>query len=216
MRRFVGRPRCPMARTRITIVGVVVLVLVAVGLGCSRTTTQTSTSTGSPGAVADHTQPDLVALSRNAIEAAYPRFKDWETQKSFAGKSVKSELDEGDHYFAYVVHGSGLPIAEATCFRVDRVGRVFEMGLFPDPVDSYAGYRDVNPRNLQGDEVGAALWRTAGQTAHRDLSWCAPEHPLWGRQPPLGVLSAKPARVPGAAVFDFAMPPRHHLAEVAT
>jgi hypothetical protein len=137
-----------MAETKITIIGVVLLVLVAVGLGCSGTTTQTSTS--SPGVMADDTQPALVALSRNTIETAYPEFKDFENQKSFAGKSVKSEVDEGDYYFAYIVHGSGLPIAEATCFRVDRVGRVFEIGVFPDPVDSYAGYRDVNPRNCRG------------------------------------------------------------------
>jgi len=139
-----------MAETKIIIIGVVLLVLVAVGLGCSQTTTQRSMSPGSPGVIADDAQPDLVALSRNAIETAYPEFKDFENQKSFAGKSVKSEVDEGDYYFAYIVHGSGLPIAEATCFRVDRVGRVFEIGLFPDPVDSYAGYRDVNPRNCRG------------------------------------------------------------------
>src|SRR3990170_3288588 len=138
-----------MLKTKI-IIGVVVPVLVAVGLGCSRTTTQTST--GSPGVMFDDAQPDLVALSRNAIETAYPKFKDFENQKSFAGKSVKGEVDEGDYYFAYIVHGSGLPIAEATCFRVDRVGRVFEIGAFPDPVDSYAGYRDVNPRNCRGIE----------------------------------------------------------------
>ena len=116
----------------------------------SKTEWPQTTSTGSSGVVADDGQRDLVALRREAIETAYPKFKDFENQKSFAGKSVKSEVDEGDYYFAYIVHGSGLPIAEATCFRVDRVGRVFEIGVFPDPVDSYAGYRDVNPRNCRG------------------------------------------------------------------
>jgi hypothetical protein len=139
-----------LAKIRTIISGIVLLALVAVGLDCSGTTTQTSMSTGSPAVIADDAQPDLVALRRNAIETAYPEFKDFETQKSFAGKSVKSEVDEGDYYFAYIVHGSGLPIAEATCFRVDRVGRVFEIGLFPDPVDSYAGYRDINARNCRG------------------------------------------------------------------
>jgi len=139
-----------MAETKIIIIGVVLLVLVGVGVGCSQTTTQKSMSTGSPAVIVDDAQPDLVALSRNAIETAYPELKDFENQKSFAGKSVKSEVDEGDHYFAYIVHGSGLPIAEATCFRVDRVGRVFKIGVFPDPVDSYAGYRDINPRSCRG------------------------------------------------------------------
>jgi len=139
-----------MLRTNIIIIGVVVLVLVAVGFGCSSTTTQTNTSTGHPGVITDDAQRDLVALRRNAIETAYPQFKDFENQKSFAGQSVKSEVDDGDYYFAYIVHGSGLPIAQATCFRVDRVGRVFETGVFPDPVDSYAGYQDINPRNCRG------------------------------------------------------------------
>jgi hypothetical protein len=139
-----------MAKTKLIILGVVILVLAAVGLGCSSTATQTSTGTGSPEFIAGDAQRDLVALRRNAIETTYPQFKDFETQKSFAGQSVKGEVDDGDHYFAYIVHGSGLPIAQATCFRVDRVGRVFETGVFPDPVDSYAGYRDINPRNCRG------------------------------------------------------------------
>jgi hypothetical protein len=138
-----------MSRARI-IIGVVALVLVAVGLGCSSTTTQTSIETGSPEVTTDDAQPDLVALRRSVIETAYPEFKDFENQKSFAGQSVKTEVDDGDYYFAYMVLGSGLPIAQATCFRVDRVGRVFETGVFPDPVDSYAGYRDINPRNCRG------------------------------------------------------------------
>jgi hypothetical protein len=138
-----------MSRARI-IIGVVALVVVAVGFGCSSTTTQTSIETGSPEVTSDDAQPDLVALRRSAIETAYPEFKDFENQKSFAGQSVKTEVDDGDYYFAYMVLGSGLPIVQATCFRVDRVGRVFETGVFPDPVDSYAGYRDVNPRNCRG------------------------------------------------------------------
>jgi hypothetical protein len=139
-----------MPRTNSIIIGVVALVLVAVGFGCSSTTTQTSTKTGSPEVITDDAQRDLVALRRKAIETAYPQFKDFENQKSFAGQSVKSEVDDGDYYFAYMVHGSGLPIAQATCFRVDRADRVFEIGVFPEPVDSYAGYRDVNPRNCRG------------------------------------------------------------------
>ena len=139
-----------MLKTKNIIAGVVVLALVAVASGCSSTTTQRSTETESPGIAIDGPQPDLVALSRNAAETAYPEFKDFENQESFAGHSVKSEVDDGDYYFAYMVLGSGLPIAKATCFRVDRTGRVFEIGLFPDPVDSYAGYRDINPRDCKG------------------------------------------------------------------
>lgn len=98
----------------------------------------------------DDIQADLVAIRRNAIEDAHPEFRDFENQESFAGQSVRIEVDDGDYYLAYMVLGSGLPIAQATCFRVDRVGRVFEVGVFPDPVDSYAGYRDLNLKNCRG------------------------------------------------------------------
>ncbi len=91
-------------------------------------------------------------LRRKAIEAAYPEFSDFENQPSFAGQSVVPAVIDGDYYFAYLVHGSGVPIAQATCFRVDRVGRVFETGVFPDPLDSSSGYRRVDPRNCRGIE----------------------------------------------------------------
>jgi hypothetical protein len=135
-----------MLKARIVTIGVVMLMLVAAGLGCSSTTTNTNTSAGISGSA----QPDRVVFGRSAIESAYPEFKDFENQESFAGQSVKSEIDESDYYFAYIVLGSGLPIAEATCFRVDRSGRVFMIGVFPDLLDSYAGYRDIDPRNCRG------------------------------------------------------------------
>jgi hypothetical protein len=135
-----------MLKTRIVTIGVVMLMLIAAGIGCSSTTTHTDTSAGISGSA----QPDRVVLGRSAIESAYPEFKDFENQESSAGQSVKSEADDGDYYFAYIVLGSGLPIAEATCFRVDQGGRVFMIGVFPDPVDSYVGYRDVDPRNCRG------------------------------------------------------------------
>ena len=87
---------------------------------------------------------------RYLIEQEYPAFKDFENQESFAGQSVESTIVDYDYYFAYLVHGSGLPIAQATCFRVDRAGRVFKTGLFPDPLDSYAGYPEVDPVTCKG------------------------------------------------------------------
>ena len=91
-----------------------------------------------------------VSTRRYLIEREYAEFKDFEKQKSFAGQSVESTIIESDYYFAYLVHGSGLPIAQATCFRVDRSGRVFKIGLFPDYLDSYAGYASVNPVDCKG------------------------------------------------------------------
>ena len=135
-----------MTRSTIITVVVVFLALIAVSFGYSCTATQTDISKD----LSDDAQRDPVVLRRGRIESEYPKFKDFENQRSFAGQSVKSEVDDGDYYFAYIVHGSGLPIAQATCFRVDRVGGVFQTGLVPDPVDSYAGYRDINPRNCRG------------------------------------------------------------------
>lgn len=95
---------------------------------------------------------DIVAIRRDAIEAAYPEFRDFENQESFAGHSIRVDVETGDYYIAYIVHGSGMPIAQATCFRVDRINRVFQLGVFPDPLESFNGYRDLNPRTCRGIE----------------------------------------------------------------
>lgn len=92
----------------------------------------------------------LISKDINSIESAHPEFKDFENQESFAGKKIKFIEDEFDRYYAYMVLGSGVPIAAATCFQVDRLGQVFKIGIFPDPLDSYAGYRDIDPRNCRG------------------------------------------------------------------
>jgi hypothetical protein len=143
------------------VAGSVVLLLVGLGVGYffgamrdgtdgpgNRQDDHVATPTSTEAS--DDIQADLVAVRRSAIEETYPEFRDFENQDSFAGQSVKIEVDDGDYYFAYMVHGSGVPIAQATCFRVDRVGRVFEVGVFPDPVDSYAGYRDLNLKSCRG------------------------------------------------------------------
>ena len=93
---------------------------------------------------------DIVSRKKDLIESEYPEFKSFEDQKSFAGQSIKVVEDDNDHYFAYVVRGSGLPIIRASCFRVDKSSRVFKVGEFPYPADSYAGYRDINPKNCSG------------------------------------------------------------------
>ena len=120
------------------------------GGGAATPAASASRATDTTVGISGNDEPERVARVRSWIESAYPELKDFENQKSFAGQSVTSEADGDDYYFAYIVLGSGLPIVEATCFRVDRAGRVFKVGVFPDPVDSYAGYRDVNPRNCKG------------------------------------------------------------------
>lgn len=94
---------------------------------------------------------DAPTLQRkNAIETEYPEFKDFEKQTSFAGQTVTAVSEGNDNYFAYLEAGSGVPIAKATCFRVDRMLKVYKVGEFPDMLDSYSGYRDINPINCAG------------------------------------------------------------------
>lgn len=88
----------------------------------------------------------------NAIENEHPEFKDYENweETSMTPRRIESEQDGNDFYFAYIQEGSGVPIAQATCFRVNRMLEVFKIGTFPDSLDSYIGYTDINPKNCIG------------------------------------------------------------------
>jgi hypothetical protein len=96
------------------------------------------------------TEPGVIAQKKLAIEQAYPDLTGFEQTEGFAGHDVKVVSDGSDHYFAYLVLGSGVPIAQVTCYRVDRAMRVFKVGEYPDPVDSVVGYSEVNPKNCRG------------------------------------------------------------------
>ncbi len=88
---------------------------------------------------------------RKVIAALYPEFVvNYENHPCFAGCSVKTKEDSENHYYAYITHGSGLPIAAATCFRVDALMNAYLIGKFPEITDSYAGYRDIDPQTCRG------------------------------------------------------------------
>ena len=93
---------------------------------------------------------DIESRKKIAIEDEYTEFKGFVENSSFAGTSIKTVEQANDHYFAYILHGSGIPIIQATCFRVDRMFRVYKVGDFPDPLDSYIGYTDINPIDYLG------------------------------------------------------------------
>lgn len=99
--------------------------------------------------IAPTPDPKTVRIMQEQIEQTYPEFADFENQPSFAGTSVKVVLDEGEYYFAYLTQGSGVPIAKATCFRVDWQ-TAYRIGEFPNPFDSYLGYSDVDPKTCKG------------------------------------------------------------------
>lgn len=92
----------------------------------------------------------LLERKQSAIALTYPAFKDFTASQGFAGREVRLIERGTDHYFAYLTLGSGVPVAQATCFRVDRLLRVFRIGEFPDPLDQVAGYTDVDPENCHG------------------------------------------------------------------
>ncbi len=93
--------------------------------------------------------PNQVQIMRSMIENTFPEFADFENQSSFAGQSVKVVLEDGEYYFAYLTHGSGIPIIKATCFRVDWQ-TAYKIGEFPNPYDSFRGYSDLDPQNCKG------------------------------------------------------------------
>lgn len=93
---------------------------------------------------------DIEKRKREAIEDVYPEFKNFDTNTSFAGTFIETTQRDSDHYFAYIVNGSGVPIALATCFRVDRMFRVYKIGEFPDYLDSYIGYTNIDPVTCSG------------------------------------------------------------------
>jgi hypothetical protein len=82
-----------------------------------------------------------------AIESKYPEFKNMDC---FATCSYKYKKEGPDYYFAYIVNGSGVPIAKATCFKFDKDFQVTKVGEFPNTVDSYYGYQDIDPKNCSG------------------------------------------------------------------
>jgi len=100
-------------------------------------------STQQPAVYLDN---EWIVTKKNAIETKYPDLRNFENQKSFGGKSVITAIRGDDYYFAYIIHGSGVPIIQATCFLVDKNSRVFKVKEFPDlghDPAPYAPYKDI-------------------------------------------------------------------------
>ena len=94
---------------------------------------------------------DFDITRRQAIEKKYPEFVvDYEKQPCFAGCSVSVIEQNHDYYYAYITHGSGVPIGKASCFKIDSQMNVTRIGEFPSMADSYIGYRNVDPKTCKG------------------------------------------------------------------
>lgn len=78
----------------------------------------------------DDTEQKLEPRARYLVETKYPEFKDFEKQKSFAGKVVISKVVGSTVYLAYAVEGSGVRYVDVTCFIVSEDGVVKENGKY--------------------------------------------------------------------------------------
>ncbi len=87
------------------------------------------------------------------VEAAFPDFVNFTEQptyggkpiETFAGQSVDSFQIGNDEYLIFTIHGSGVPIIKATCFRISQDRFAYKVGEFPQMTDSYSGYRLIDP-----------------------------------------------------------------------
>ncbi len=90
----------------------------------------------------DDTEQKLEPRARYLVETEYPEFKDFEKQESFAGKMVFSKIVGSSIYFAFIVEGSGVPIADATCFKVENLTTVSKIGKLKRPLPGNDGMID--------------------------------------------------------------------------
>lgn len=111
---------------------------------------QPSTPCGETPDTPINVNAEVVAVKKSALLRAHPELVGFEQSDTMAGHEVRVAQQGSDHYFAYLVLGSGVPIAQATCFRVDHALRVFTVGLYPDPTDVASSYTDVDPMTCQG------------------------------------------------------------------
>jgi hypothetical protein len=92
----------------------------------------------------------MVAARRKAIDLAFPGFYDFENQQSVAGREVKTQIDGGNYYFAYIDYGSGVPIMKAACFKVDAALKATKVGAFPNSVTPVGIYTAIDPLTCNG------------------------------------------------------------------
>ncbi len=101
-------------------------------------------------AVQPTTQSQDESIARLAIESEYPQFKNFEKQKTFFERKVDILIDGGNRYVAYMSFADTVQIGSATCFQVDIVGNVTQIGVFPDPSEAYGGFMSVYPKTCKG------------------------------------------------------------------
>lgn len=96
---------------------------------------------------------DISRRKLAAILKRYPQYTAYPCcQASEYPAAAHIKRDGSDHYFAFITYSDDFidVIERAECYRVDRLFRIYQVGEFPDPADSYYGYHQVDPFNCQG------------------------------------------------------------------
>lgn len=98
---------------------------------------------------------DFEIHRRRAIEEVFPEFsEDFEKQPCFAGCSVKVVENNRIYYYAFITHGSGVPIATATCLSVSGTDSsnygIAKIAEFPDKNNLYVAHKDIDPITCMG------------------------------------------------------------------
>ncbi|MBT3465035.1 hypothetical protein HOD20_07935 [archaeon] len=57
------------------------------------------------------------------IKQKFPEFRDYPSDE-FAGRSIETQTTAEGYYLGFIIYGSGVPIADATCFFVDKKGNI--------------------------------------------------------------------------------------------
>ena len=53
------------------------------------------------------------------VYTKYPLLRAFNPSKLFAGGTISSLNDKGNYYIAFITYGSGVPIVDAKCFKID-------------------------------------------------------------------------------------------------
>jgi hypothetical protein len=90
-----------------------------------------------------------IASAKASVGLVFPAFQAFESSTGFAGHSVVARHVGTKTYLAYEVLGSGVPIAQATCFSVDAGHRVTQIGVYPNGESIASSVDDLDPRTCR-------------------------------------------------------------------
>ncbi|MCK9368428.1 hypothetical protein M0R04_00400 [Candidatus Dojkabacteria bacterium] len=67
----------------------------------------------------DKIQENILDNKFEVVYAKYPTLRTFNPEKLFAGGTISSLNENGDYYIAFITYGSGVPIIDARCFKIN-------------------------------------------------------------------------------------------------